>query len=297
MRIRRVLRDLPAPRPAGFTLVELLVVIGIIAVLTAVLMPALAAARRAAQMTRCATQLREIANASRLHALDHRGYYQLAGDILVGWKPVHLRDPERVRYTWWRVWGNTDDVIPPYNVALSRYLTSHDLTDITSHGAYMDATMGGDTPIRSWFTCPSARDPVWGMMIHTQGFGISTGVWGETSYVLNEAVLGIDDAKGRARGNPTKVRRHTETFLAADGLRTMGRGTSSLGWYLIANEVYDANPVTLGDAFAGNGRAHGPDSFDLRRHRGRMNVAFLDGHVETPHISQGDLDRVFVQAR
>ena len=75
----------------GFTLVELLVVIGIIALLISILLPALNKARQAAQRVACAAKLQQIMVAANTHVTDHVGYYPLAG-ILTGGQPQELDD-------------------------------------------------------------------------------------------------------------------------------------------------------------------------------------------------------------
>jgi prepilin-type N-terminal cleavage/methylation domain-containing protein/prepilin-type processing-associated H-X9-DG protein len=59
--------------PGGFTLVELLVVIGIIALLLTVLLPVLGAARRRAQSVACASDVRQIYIAMMMFAQDNKG--------------------------------------------------------------------------------------------------------------------------------------------------------------------------------------------------------------------------------
>src|SRR3569833_53312 len=57
----------------AFTLVELLVVIGIIALLISILLPALTKARYQAQLTTCMARLQQFSHAMNIYAAEHRG--------------------------------------------------------------------------------------------------------------------------------------------------------------------------------------------------------------------------------
>ncbi|MFO0974357.1 MAG: type II secretion system protein [Phycisphaerae bacterium] len=72
-------------RPAGFSLVEVLVVIAIISILLALLMPAMSSCRRAAQNLKCASQLRSVTIEFRFFADDfaaRRGESEAFGEKL-----------------------------------------------------------------------------------------------------------------------------------------------------------------------------------------------------------------------
>jgi prepilin-type N-terminal cleavage/methylation domain-containing protein/prepilin-type processing-associated H-X9-DG protein len=62
-------------RRAGFTLVELLVVIGVIAILIGLLTPALSRARYEANLTNCASNERQLVVAMTAYASDNGGYF------------------------------------------------------------------------------------------------------------------------------------------------------------------------------------------------------------------------------
>jgi len=112
-RLRRV-------RQAGFSLVELLVVIGIIAMLIALLMPALSRARAQANSIKCQSNLRQIGISLLEYANANRAWLFPVGDLLpdgtyqtlgTNWPP-HQRWPVRA----FKLIGAPDP--PPYDPLL-----------------------------------------------------------------------------------------------------------------------------------------------------------------------------------
>jgi prepilin-type N-terminal cleavage/methylation domain-containing protein len=127
-------------RPAGFTLVELLVVIGIIALLIAMLLPALGKARQQSQAVVCMANMRQIGLLCKLYAADNQGWI------------VATRD-EAAYGGSWPVWDDLLRRAGQYKAA--------DRCFLCPSQQYYDSTSGGGPYLRSYAENSSLAEHRW----------------------------------------------------------------------------------------------------------------------------------------
>jgi type II secretory pathway pseudopilin PulG/UDP:flavonoid glycosyltransferase YjiC (YdhE family) len=139
----------------GFTLVELLVVIGIIALLIAILLPALNRAREQANMIKCLSTLRSMHQAAQGHAAEHIGYMPLAGCVPVATAPAALGDPDRRKYTYFFDDRGMQDAPAPLSASLGKCMNLS--IDLSSDKKIQDSLR--EEAIIRVFTCPSDNNP------------------------------------------------------------------------------------------------------------------------------------------
>jgi prepilin-type N-terminal cleavage/methylation domain-containing protein/prepilin-type processing-associated H-X9-DG protein len=296
----RLPRDFERPNSrTGFTLVELLVVIGIIALLIAILLPALARARESANMVKCLSTLRSMHQAAQLHAVEHQGYMPLAGFQFVVLTPAAVGDADQRKYIYFRDESNpdpkgNDGLTPaPLSAALGLYMNLN--LDFSSKKK-LQACLQQESLIRC-FSCPSDTNPP------TKGTTIAgkdhpPGPDELMSYIFNQAVLGRRDQYPDLcpMGKLTRIRHASEVFLFGDGTR----GAAPEHAYGVIEDMDDWTLYDYWDRHAE------PDAtttiqtanFDYKRHKKKMNVVFVDGHAETIQMpdfkTHGDFDRVGV---
>jgi prepilin-type N-terminal cleavage/methylation domain-containing protein/prepilin-type processing-associated H-X9-DG protein len=161
----------------AFTLVELLVVIGIIALLISILLPTLSRAKEAANRAKCLSNLRQLGMAMVLYTMDNKGYFPAAGradtqtynDLIfwqqpstlwkapfTGGKTRYLFEGALVKYMSGGkppVISGTSGIggglasIPMGGFNPSAWICPSD--DVNSHFCYFDPTTGGSTLVNA----------------------------------------------------------------------------------------------------------------------------------------------------
>jgi prepilin-type N-terminal cleavage/methylation domain-containing protein/prepilin-type processing-associated H-X9-DG protein len=275
-----------AKRPA-FTLIELLVVIAIIAILAALLLPALASAKARALRTQCASGMRQLGLGFPMFAGDHNDQLPPAG-----WSGGAFQ-------LSWDSWIN-------------KYIGGHASDADLSVGAMFT----GDAP--HILACPADQFPKVDWMGGTDPYialrsysMVGVGPNWQAQYqvpatqplpsltaagALSVGIYWADAgtpaaANWDARGyKSTVVRNPAGTILLAE--QTSGQQCAGNIWTCICNgpemsgsELYQINPTTTRQD-PNSGTSEDQGALLYKAHKNRFNYAFNDGHVEALKIEQ-----------
>jgi prepilin-type processing-associated H-X9-DG protein/prepilin-type N-terminal cleavage/methylation domain-containing protein len=249
-------------RGLGFTLVELLVVIGIIAVLMSILLPVLGNARRSAKDMQCASNIKQLCTAMIMYANEHKGKFSVnigAGTLAHWWYDADRIGrylPKSKQNTTSSIYGGVfqcpADELGVRSYAMNAYASSK-LDDQTTY----KAALTGNPP-------PGGR------------------LFGTSAKGSSELILFTEKWSEYSGGGGLNA----DNLIGISTQAIPGRGT------LPGRRFVGDMMISHG---ASSGRLSGqftPTEFDPTRHRqrgqgrtyqdfnGRVNIGFADGHVQ-----------------
>ncbi|HEY7119912.1 MAG TPA: DUF1559 domain-containing protein [Tepidisphaeraceae bacterium] len=258
----------PSPRRArrlpAFTLVELLVVIGIIALLIAILLPALSKARAQANWAKCSSNMKQVATAFIMYTNDFKGAFPWRASGQQGPRPDLSKtgDPFRGANDWIHWQDRTAGYTGAVNVDINE----------SAIATYLSAK---DDKLKELLRCP-ADD--WASHTLRSAYGRY-----QYSFTMNDLLTvdkngSTDENKGEFH-KITQVRRNAEKiFLVEEKDPKDGR------W--IAASIGNVNATT--------GDADGDDAL-TNRHMKQGNIAFFDTHVEV--LGNNDFKNLYTNTK
>ena len=253
-----------------FTLVELLVVIGIIALLISVLLPALNRARDSSMTLKCLSNMRQVGQALNMYVSEQKGYLPLGRANISASDPVLLAigyDGDSIASGDKKVyWINR----------LAPYVDPKLTRPFATWGKFASTPLPNLKSKGEWvFRCPTdaAVEPKYEYWQ----------LW--SSYNCNYLVSGDGDRNAAAVANGTfpkkitKIRRSSGVIFSMDAPSS----TSMLSSYGLDG--------VSGSGFNGSFPPLASDYYMTRRHKNRRaaNALFCDGHAQTLISEVGDL--------